>query len=106
MDSLAENIKKYGSYVVISEGIALPHSKTDNAVLKTGMSLVTLKEPVIFPGDKKVSIIFSFSSFDMNEHFTALSDLNELIFGHEFFENIMKARYPKDVIRYINTRLI
>lgn len=106
MDSLAENIKKYGSYVVISEGIALPHSKTDNAVLKTGMSLVTLKEPVIFPGDKKVSIILSFSSFDMNEHFTALSDLNELIFGHEFFENIMKARYPKDVIRYINTRLI
>lgn len=39
VDSLAENIKKYGSYVVISEGIALPHSKTDNAVLKTGMSL-------------------------------------------------------------------
>lgn len=106
VDSLAENIKKYGSYVVISEGIAFPHSKTDNAVLKTGMSLVTLKEPVIFPGDKKVSIILSFSSFDMNEHFTALSDLNELIFGHEFFENIMKARYPKDVIRYINTRLI
>lgn len=106
VDSLAENIKKYGSYVVISEGIALPHSKTDNAVLKTGMSLVTLKEPVIFPGNKKVSIILSFSSFDMNEHFTALSDLNELIFGHEFFENIMKARYPKDVIRYINTRLI
>lgn len=106
VDSLAENIKKYGSYVVISEGIALPHSKTDNAVLKTGMSLVTLKEPVIFPGDKKVSIILSFSSFDMNEHFTALSDLNELIFGHEFFENIMKARYPKDVIRYIDTRLI
>lgn len=106
VDSLAENIKKYGSYVVISEGIALPHSKTDNAVLKTGMSLVTLKEPVIFPGDKKVSIILSFSSFDMNEHFTALSDLNELIFGHEFFENIMKAGYPKDVIRYINTRLI
>lgn len=106
VDSLAENIKKYGSYVVISEGIALPHSKTDNAVLKTGMSLVTLKEPVIFPGDKKVSIILSFSSFDMNEHFTALSDLNELIFGHEFSENIMKARYPKDVIRYINTRLI
>lgn len=106
VDSLAENIKKYGSYVVISEGIALPHSKTDNAVLKTGMSLVTLKEPVIFPGDKKVSIILSFSSFDMNEHFIALSDLNELIFGHEFFENIMKARYPKDVIRYINTRLI
>lgn len=106
VDSLAENIKKYGSYVVISEGIALPHSKTDNAVLKTGMSLVTLKEPVIFPGDKKVSIILSFSSFDMNEHFTALSDLNELIFGHEFFENIMKAKYPKDVIRYINTRLI
>ena len=106
VDSLAENIKKYGSYVVISDGIALPHSKTDNAVLKTGMSLVTLKEPVIFPGDKKVSIILSFSSFDMNEHFTALSDLNELIFGHEFFENIMKARYPKDVIRYINTRLI
>ncbi len=106
VDSLAENIKKYGSYVVISEGIALPHSKTDNAVLKTGMSLVTLKEPVIFLGDKKVSIILSFSSFDMNEHFTALSDLNELIFGHEFFENIMKAGYPKDVIRYINTRLI
>ena len=106
VDSLAENIKKYGSYVVISEGIALPHSKTDNAVLKTGMSLVTLKEPVIFPGDKKVSIILSFSSFDVNEHFTALSDLNELIFGHEFFENIMKAGYPKDVIRYINTRLI
>lgn len=103
VDSMIESISKFGSYVVISEGVALPHSNLNNSVFKTGMSLIVLEKPVIFPGNHKVDIVLAFCSFDKTEHFTALSNLNELIGNHNFYENIKNAKNSKEIIKYLNT---
>lgn len=103
VDSMIESISKFGSYVVISEGIALPHSNLNNSVFKTGMSLIVLKKPVIFPENHRIDIVLAFCSFDKTEHFTALSNLNELIGNHNFYENIKNAKNSKEIIKYLNT---
>ncbi|WP_291259641.1 PTS sugar transporter subunit IIA, partial [Fusobacterium sp.] len=102
VDAMIENIKKLGSYVVIGENIAIPHAQKDESVLKTGMGLVVLKKPVIFPNDRKVQVILVFSSLDNKEHLNALADLVELITDYNLIENLLKAKNVKQVLKFLN----
>ena len=102
IDKMIENIKKFGSYVVVGENLAIPHSRSDETVLKTGMSLVVLKEPILFPENKKVQIILAFSSLDNKEHLNALAELTELITNYNLIENLLKAKNINQVLKCIN----
>lgn len=48
-DAMVRQIDRYGSYVVLKGGIAIPHASPHDGVLKLGMCLIRLKQPVIFP---------------------------------------------------------
>ena len=102
IDSMIDNIEKFGPYVVIDENLAIPHAQKDDSVLKTGMGLVILKDPVLFPNDRKVQIILTFSSWDNKEHLNALADLLELITNYNLIENILKEKNIKNILKYIN----
>lgn len=104
-DSMIENINKFGSYIVIEENIAIPHAQKDESVLKTGMGLIVLKKPVIFPNNRKVSILLSFSSFDNKEHLNALAELLELITNYNFVDNLLKTKSVKQILKYINFKI-
>lgn len=102
IDSMIENINRYGSYIVIGDNIAIPHSQNDDSVLKTGMGLVVLKKPIIFPNERKVQIILAFSSWDNKEHLNALAELTELITEYNLIENLIKAKNIKQILKYIS----
>ena len=88
VQEMIKNVKINGSYMVINDKIALPHARTENLVMKTGMSLLELKEPVVFPGDKKVKIILCFSSVDHKEHIDALTKFVTLVEEQDFLNYI------------------
>ncbi len=50
IDSMVRQIETHGSYIVFQGGVALPHAAPLDGVLRPGMSLVRLSEPIIFPG--------------------------------------------------------
>ena len=102
IDAMIGNINKFGPYVVIGDNIAIPHAQRDESVLKTGMGLVVLKKPVLFPDNRKVQIILAFSSWDNKEHLNALADLTELITNYNLIENLSKVKSVKQVLKYIN----
>ena len=102
VNSMIENINKFGPYVVINDNLAIPHSQSDESVIKTGMGLVTLKKPVFFPNDNKVQIILAFSSLDNKEHISALTDLTELVTNYNLIENLLKAKSIKQALKYIH----
>jgi len=45
---MVEVFETHGPYFVIAPGIAIAHAKPSDAVISTGLSLVTLAEPVVF----------------------------------------------------------
>lgn len=101
VEDMVKSVKEFGSYIVIYPGIALPHYKWGNNVIKTGMSLITLKNPVFFPNGKEVEIIIAFSSLDGKEHLNSLVDLMNIINENNFKEKVIKAKHPKEVIKLI-----
>lgn len=101
VESMIENIEKIGPYVVIDENIAIPHSQSNKLVLKSGMGLVVLRKPVLFPKNKKVQVILSFSSKDNKEHLNALTELVELMRNYNLVEKIIKAKDIRSILRYL-----
>ncbi|MCR4397955.1 MAG: PRD domain-containing protein [Firmicutes bacterium] len=48
-EAMVRQINTYGSYVVVRGGLALPHARPEDGVLKAGMCLIRLGSPVYFP---------------------------------------------------------
>ena len=106
VEDMIEAVNKNGSYMVVAEVIALPHARVTESVLKTDMSLIRLVEPVIFPGNKSVKIIFPFSSVDQNEHIEALSELVTLIEDYDLIKIIEETNDPKQLMEFISDNKI
>ena len=41
------SFENYGSYMIIDDGIAIPHAKNEGTVRKTGMTLLVLHRPCL-----------------------------------------------------------
>ncbi len=99
--SMIDVVEEYGSYIVISEGLAIPHARSSGNISRTSMSLVTLKEAVTFPNGKEVDTLFAFSSLDDKEHLDSLVDLMNLINDHNLRGQLRKMKNREEVLKFI-----
>ena len=90
IDEMIKNVEQNGSYMVVNDVVALPHARTNGLVNKTGMSLLVLKDEVTFPGEKRVKILLTFSSYDQKEHIDALSKFVTILEEGDFINKIKK----------------
>ena len=100
IDAMIQNVKENGTYIVIAPGIAMPHARPECGANKIGISLMTLKEPVVF-GHKvndPVKIVIGLCAVDHQTHLTALSELVEILNDKEKIELILKAGSPKEIM--------
>ena len=74
--AMIDNVLELGAYIVIAPGLAMPHARPSEAVLHTGLSLVTLKQPVKFGHHKNdpVSVVFGLAALDHDRHLELLSE--------------------------------
>lgn len=71
-------IENFGSYSVICPGVAMPHARPEDGARAVAVSLIQLKEPVMFgnAGEMKpVDLIFAFSTTDEQAHLKMMLDL-------------------------------
>ncbi|NDL68644.1 BglG family transcription antiterminator [Anaerotalea alkaliphila] len=100
--SLIDSFEKYGAYMVIKEGIAIPHTKNDNNVLKTGFVLITLKNEVMTPFNKYLKVILAFASIDDTDHLDALTEFSNLLIDHDLQNISNQIETPAELLNYIH----
>lgn len=75
-----KDVGEYGPYIVISPGIAIPHTRPENGALGVGVSLITLKNPIHFPNtETPVKVMISFSATDSNKHLEIIKIIVNII---------------------------
>lgn len=99
--NVIEAVESYGSYMVITPKVILPHAKNDRGVFKTSLCLMSLKKEIAFPSGKEIGLVIFFSSRDKIEHLSAMRTLVELLSEYNFKEKIKEFRTGKEVIEYI-----
>ena len=106
INEMIKMIEKHGAYIIIEEGIAIPHAPISENVLKTGISLLVVKEKVLFPNGKGANIFLSFATTNKTEHLGILNDLFELITKYNFIEKISKITKYEELEEYFRKELI
>lgn len=78
---MIDAFEELGPYMVIAPGIALAHARPSNAVLETGLSLVTLSKPVVFgsANNDPVRLVIGLAAVDHDSHIDLMAALSELL---------------------------
>lgn len=101
VEDMINNIKEFGSYITIGNGIALPHARNKNNVKKTAFSLITLKNPVVFENGKLIDTVISFCNAAGNDYTAALTAIMELSENQSFMDDKKKVKTPSQLLNYI-----
>lgn len=97
-------VETLGPYIVVAPGIALAHSRPAPSVIKTGLSLTTLVEPVSFGSEENdpVEIVFGLCATDSNNHIRIISRLVEFLDNEKNLDFLKRCTDSNEVWHAIN----
>lgn len=71
---------KLGTDLLEKSGLAMPHSRPEEGVIKTSFALVTLAEPITFDGeDEPVSVLVTLAGSDSDKHMEGLMEITQVL---------------------------
>ena len=92
-------IDELGPYIVIAPGIALAHARPSEAVLATGLSWVSLAEPVEFghEANDPVDLVIGLAANDHEGHLEVMASLAGVLANPNHMERLRGATEPRQV---------
>ena len=93
VNEMVDVLETHGPYFVIAPGIALAHSKPSDAVISTGLSLVTLAEPIEFQNlaNDPVRLVIGLCAVDHDSHIELLAELSALLSDEPTVNSLLNA---------------
>ncbi|MDD0824995.1 PTS sugar transporter subunit IIA [Mannheimia sp. AT1] len=110
-DSIINNIEKMGPYIILAPGLAMPHARPEEGVIKTSFALVTLAEPIYFAGEEEpVSVLVTLAGSDSDRHMQGLMEITQVLDDEESetgvnLEKVLACKTANDVYVMIDNAL-
>ena len=98
--SILDILKNHTSYMIIHNGIILPHAKNDANVFKTSGILIELKN-ILELNENKIKYIFTFAIKDKEKELNKVSKIINKIFKDKMTK-IMKTRDKHKIVEYFS----
>ena len=91
-ESMVQAVETFGPYIVMMPGFAIAHAAPAPSVLKTGMALLNLAEPVSFgsPNDP-VNLMLCVACIDRESHVRALQAVAEVLCEDGIMDKLASA---------------
>ncbi|WP_432748633.1 PTS sugar transporter subunit IIA [Pectinatus frisingensis] len=103
IEAMVNNMKTLGPYIVIAPGIAMPHARPETDVKGLGLSLITLKHPIIF-GNKDndpVKLVFCLAASKESVHIEAIAELVSLLSNTKKIKQIELSNDVDTILKII-----
>lgn len=96
-EAMVRVAKEFGPYIVVAPGIALPHARPEDGVIKASIAVARLKQTVNFgnPDNDPVYLLVALAAVDHEQHIQGLSELAKVLGDDEKIDQI-KACSTKD----------
>lgn len=106
IDAMLSYLDEYGPYIVLTNGIAMPHARPEDGAIDVGFSLVLLDEPVNFghADFDPVSLVIGLCAVDNKSHLNALKELVDIISNEEKVKKIMTASSKQEILTVLNEK--
>jgi mannitol/fructose-specific phosphotransferase system IIA component (Ntr-type) len=99
-DAMIRVAKEFGPYIVVAPGIALPHARPEDGVIKASMAVVKLSTPVNF-GNKDndpVWLLVALAAIDHKQHIQGLAELANVLGNSENVDKLKKCNTPEELL--------
>ncbi|WP_144763607.1 PTS sugar transporter subunit IIA [Curtobacterium sp. 9128] len=98
-DAMIAMVEEHGPYIVIAPGLAFAHARPGAAVLRDGLAVVTLAEPVAFghPHNDPVSVVLALSVAEIGTHLESIGDIANLFNDQSTTSRLAAAAAPAEV---------
>lgn len=100
-EEMVKTVEDLGPYIVVAPGFALAHSRPSPAVLRTGLSWVSLAEPVEF-GSKQndpVDLVVGLAALDHDAHLQIMSKLAGVLADEATLARLRAGTDPAEIRR-------
>ncbi|NMC79112.1 MAG: PTS sugar transporter subunit IIA [Chloroflexi bacterium] len=94
VDAMIHVAKEFGPYIVVAPGIALPHARPEDGVIRASMAVVQLATPVNF-GNKDndpVFLLVALAAIDNQQHIEGLAELAAVLGNPENVEALKRCK--------------
>lgn len=101
-DKVIANINELGAYMVLTDGVIMPHARPEDGVLETSMALLRVDQGVAFPEqDHPVHLFFALAATDGSTHLDAIVALATLLESEENITALMNSATVDDMYKLI-----
>lgn len=98
IDEMIDNIKNLGAYIVVDDGIAIPHARPDNYVKNFGITINTFKKPITIGNHNNIKIFITIASINNENHIELITQIMKLIEDESFIDILNKEDISKEEI--------
>ncbi|MFW9315287.1 PTS sugar transporter subunit IIA [Glaesserella parasuis] len=110
-DNIVSKIKEMGPYIILAPGLAMPHARLEEGVIKTSFALVTLETPIYFDGeDEPVDVLLTLAGSDSDQHMQGLMEITQVLDDPDSdtgvdLDKIRRCKTAEDVYAVIDAAL-
>lgn len=99
VSAMVDVLETHGPYFVIAPEMALAHSKPAESVISTGLSLVTLAEPIVFGNEANdpVKLVIGLCATDHDAHIEIMAELSRLLSDDITVNILLNARDTEEI---------
>lgn len=100
--AMIDNVNSLGAYIVVDDGIAIPHARPDKYVRNFGITINTFKTPVTIGTHTNIKIFITIASINNENHIKMITEIMKIIEDESFITLLKKeSTSKKDVLRRI-----
>lgn len=106
LDAIFHAHEELGPFYVLAPGLAMPHARPEQGALDNGLSLLHIRQGVVFEADENdpIYVVILLSARNGDEHINMITALAELFCDEHKLHSLLNAQSRADVTALINSK--
>lgn len=104
IDAIFKSHKEIGPYYVLAPGLAMPHARPEQGVLKNGLSFLRINKGVFFDARENdpVYVVIMLGALSGDEHIHMITALADILSDERQFSALLNASTIEAIQQVIN----
>lgn len=106
IDAMVDMANENVSYIVITNGVAMPHARPSDGAKKICSALITLKEPVKFGHETNdpVKLLIALAATDSSSHLELMQDIATVFDDEALVEKMKNSQSEEEIIELVKEK--
>ncbi len=102
--AILKSHQELGPYYVLAPGLAMPHARPEQGVIKNGLSLLHIKKGGSFGSNENdpIYVVIMLCALSGDEHIRMISSLAEVFSDETRLEDLLKSKTVKEIQHVMN----